>query len=61
MRGRGNEKALQIEAVMARTEPDYRSAAVMLLPMIHRFYQDPENEKEFQEWKKAREAAKEGA
>ena len=61
MSPRAKPEDLQIKAYMTKTKPDYREAAIMLLPMIHRFYENPENEKAFQEWKKAREAAKASA
>ena len=61
MSGRAKAEDLRIEACMTGTKPDYRTGARILLPAIRRFYENPENEKAFQEWKKARDAAREGA
>ena len=40
---------------MCRTKPDYRVLAEVLLPEVLAFYDDPENERAFQEWKQERE------
>ena len=36
--------------------PNYKAMAGELLHRIRKFYQDPENEKAFQEWMKSRES-----
>ena len=46
---------MQIEVVYTGQKPDYMPLARHLLDRIIEFYQDPENEKAFQEWKKKRE------
>ena len=47
---------LPVTVVMCREKPDYNVMAGALARSIHRFYEDPENERAFQEWKKARDA-----
>lgn len=45
-------------AVTVRTaeeKPNYRKTAAELLARCREFYQDPENEKAFREWKAVRE------
>lgn len=49
---------IRIEAAMSRTKPDLRPLARHFMERILAFYEDPENEREFQEWKAAREAQK---
>lgn len=49
------EKGMRIEAYRSGEQPDYMQLARRLLPKIRAFYQDPENEKAFQEWKAERE------
>ena len=39
------------EVRMTAEKPDYQTAALLLQPIIARFYADPENEKAYQEWK----------
>lgn len=41
---------LQIEVVRCNEKPDYSKTASELLKRCQDFYQDPENEKAFQEW-----------
>lgn len=45
---------LRIYAAEAKTKPDYSRTAPALLDRCRKFYQDPENEKAFQEWKAER-------
>ena len=40
----------------ATTAPDYSKTAAELLARCREFYQDPENERAFQEWKAGRKA-----
>lgn len=42
---------LKIAAREATTKPNYRKTAAELLQRCREFYQDPENERAFQEWK----------
>lgn len=45
---------MRITARAAATKPNYRKTAAELLARCREFYQDPENEREFQEWKAER-------
>ena len=47
-----------ISAERAMTKPKYRADAAALLAKAREFYQDPENERAFQEWKAGKEAKK---
>lgn len=47
---------LDVTGAMIRRKPEYRSGAGILLEAVERFFEDPENEKAFQEWKEEREA-----
>jgi len=49
--------ALRTEAYMLQKRGDVRPLAEHLLQRALQFFEDPENEKEFQEWKKQREAS----
>jgi hypothetical protein len=49
---------MRIEAYMVKEEGNIVPLAQHLLAGAMAFFADPENEKEFQEWKKAREARK---
>ena len=42
---------IRITARTSGKKPDYRKTAAALLERCREFYQDPENEKAFQEWK----------
>lgn len=42
---------LRIICRTATTAPDYSKTAAELLARCREFYQDPENERAFQEWK----------
>lgn len=42
-------------------KPDFKKTAPMLLKRCRDFYQDPENERAFQEWKAGKEAKDEEA
>ena len=48
-------QGLPIVAVMTKTKPDLRPLARHLMDRCMKFYEDPENEKAFLEWKKERE------
>jgi len=52
---------LQIYAAEAKTKPDYTLTAPALLDRCRAFYQDPENERAYQEWKAKRDAKTEKA
>lgn len=45
------------EVTMAREKPNYSNYAPALLESCRKFYEDPENERAFQEWRKEREEA----
>jgi hypothetical protein len=45
---------LRITARSSGKKPDYTKTAAALLERCRAFYQDPENEREYQEWKKQR-------
>lgn len=45
---------LRIYAAEAKTKPDYTLTAPALLERCRAFYQDPENERAYQEWKAGR-------
>ena len=45
---------LRITAQAAKTPPKYKTAAAALLERCRAFWQEPENEKAFQEWKAGR-------
>lgn len=45
---------LQVNMRTSRQKPDYKKTAAELLQRAREFYQDPENEKAFQEWMKGR-------
>lgn len=53
------KEELRIVATMCRKKPDYQPLAQSLLPVIRAYFQDPENEKKFQEWLKEKEAKQE--
>ena len=46
---------MAITARKARTEPKYKATAAALLERCRAFYQDPENELAYQEWKAGKE------
>lgn len=52
------KQTLQIRAVTVHGERDYMPLARHLMDRIIAFYEDPENVKAFEEWKKQREARK---
>ena len=43
---------IKISARTAETKPTYKKTAAELLGRCRMFYQDPENERAYQEWKK---------
>lgn len=45
---------LRIIAEAKKQTPDYSRTAGQLLAACRSFYQDPENEKKYQEWKRRR-------
>ena len=47
-----------ITATRATTAPQYAKTAAGLLEAARTFFRDPENEKEFQEWKKTQKGGK---
>ena len=47
---------LRVIARKAATKPNYRTTAAELLARCREFYQDPENERAYQEWKANRDA-----
>ena len=46
---------LRITARTSGKKPDYRKTAAALLERCREFYQDPENERAYQEWKAGKE------
>lgn len=50
---------LTITAKAATTKPNYERTAAELLGRCRAFYQNPENEKAFQEWKAQRQKKRE--
>ena len=42
---------LQITARAVKDKPNYKKTAAALLARCREFYQDPENERAYQEWK----------
>ena len=52
------EKVMQVKAVRVKGKPDYMPLARHLLDRIIAFYEDPENVRAFEEWKKEREGRK---
>ena len=46
---------LRVIAREAATKPNYRKTAAELLARCREFYQDPENERAYQEWKAGKE------
>ena len=47
---------MRITARASGRKPDYKKTAAALLERCRAFYQDPENERAFQEWKAGRAA-----
>ena len=47
---------MRITVRTAKETPKYRKTAAALLERCREFYQDPENERAYQEWKAARSA-----
>ena len=47
---------LRVTVRSSGKEPDFQKTAAALLERCRQFYQDPENEKAFQEWKAQRTA-----
>ena len=45
---------MAITARMGKEKPKYNKTAAALLQRCREFYQDPENERAYQEWKKQR-------
>ena len=52
---------MKIIAIRAKTKPNYKRMAPILLALCREFYQDPENEKAYQEWKAQQESEKQEA
>ena len=53
-KGERNMTELQINARTAEGQPKYKKTAAALLQRCREFYQDPESEKAYQEWKEKR-------
>ena len=53
--GEKRVEELRITARKAATKPNYRKTAAALLGRCREFYQDPENERAYQEWKARKE------
>ena len=51
-------KEMAITMSMAKTVPNYRKTAGLVLDACRKFYQMPENETAFQEWMKQRKEGK---
>lgn len=49
---------LRITAREAKTKPNYKKTAAELLKRCREFYRDPENEREYQEWKAGKDKEK---
>ena len=52
---------MMIAVKSCEEKPNYKKTAAELLQRCREFYQDPENEKAFQEWKARKEARNEKA
>ena len=52
---------LKITARTAKDKPNYKKTAADMLERCREFYQDPENERAFQEWKARKEGQHEAA
>lgn len=48
-------ESMRIEAYRSKEAPDLKILARYLLPLAREFYQNPENDRKFMEWKAARE------
>lgn len=49
---------LRITAREAKTKPNYKKTAAEMLKRCREFYQDPENERKYQEWKAGKDKEK---
>lgn len=49
---------MNVQVEITEAKPDYMPLARCLLEEIRSFYEDPEHEREFQEWMKTRETRK---
>ena len=49
---RDSMEKIEISVERTRAEPNYKTSAASLLIACRKFYQDPENEKKYQETKK---------
>lgn len=54
------EQVLRIEGYMCKKEPDRRPLVQYWTEKCIRFYEDPENERAYQEWKKERDEKRRG-
>ena len=52
---------IRISARTAETKPKYKKTAAELLGRCRMFYQDPENERAYQEWKAGKDGTHEKA
>jgi len=57
MSGGGSVAELPVVCRICDTKPDYRGGAGILAAAVLKWFEDPEHEKEYQEWKKAKEKA----
>ena len=57
-KGEKNMSATVVTVSKATTAPKYAKTAAGLLEAARTFYQDPENEKAFREWKKTKKGGK---
>ena len=51
----GGVNEMRITVSQAEEKPNYQKTAAELLKRCREFYQDPENERAFQEWKAGKE------
>lgn len=56
-RGQSFVSEMRIEAEKSGRKPDYKASAPELLRLCREFYEDPENEKAFREWKEEQKGA----
>lgn len=45
---------IRVAVTVSEEKPNYKKTASALLDACRKFYQDPENEKAFQEWQRTR-------
>lgn len=47
-------KEMRLTVSTAEKEPEFKKTAGMLLTLCRDYFQNPENEKEYQEWQRSR-------